>query len=330
MNVVTGAAGYIGSHLVDQLLRAGQSVRIVEHPSASVEHLPLKKIEVVRADIRDAGAMGIAMHGCTNVYHLAADPNLWRRDSSEFDAINHVGAVNVMRAALDNGAARVLYVSTESILTSEAPSADPVVIESARFREEDMIGPYCLSKFRAERAAFQLAEAGHPVIVCSPTLPIGPGDRNQTPPTRLAVAFCRGKIPAYLDCGVNLIDVRDVATGLVRAMDRGRPGVRYMLGGHNTRLVRWLEILAEVVGRPAPRHSIPYPLALAVGWCSERWANAVTHRMPMATVTGVRLTRRTMHFDHSASMAELGLSPRSIEESTRDAVAWYRQQKWID
>jgi dihydroflavonol-4-reductase len=270
-----------------------------------------------------------ATRGCKRVYHLAADPNLWRRDRREFDAINHVGALNVMRAALDGGASRVLYVSTESILTSGVPGSTHPSIESARFHEEDMIGPYCLSKFRAERAAFQLAEAGSPVIVCSPTLPIGPGDRNQTPPTRLAVAFCRGKIPAYLDCSVNLIDARDVADGLVRAMDRGRPGVRYMLGAHNTRLAQWLEVLAGIVGRPAPRYSIPYPLALAVGWCSERWADAVSHRIPMATVTGVRLTRRTMHFDHSTTLNELGLAPRSVHEATRDAVEWYRQQRWI-
>ena len=329
MNVVTGAAGFIGSHLVDRLLQAGEGVRVVEHPAAAVEHLPLKNVELVRADIRDAAAMRDATRGCKRVYHLAADPNLWRRDRREFDAINHVGALNVMRAALDGGASRVLYVSTESILTSGVPGSTHPSIESARFHEEDMIGPYCLSKFRAERAAFQLAEAGSPVIICSPTLPIGPGDRNQTPPTRLAVAFCRGKIPAYLNCSVNLIDARDVADGLVRAMDRGRPGVRYMLGAHNTRLAQWLEVLAGIVGRPAPRYSIPYPLALAVGWCSERWADAVSHRIPMATVTGVRLTRRTMHFDQSATLNELGLAPRSVHEATRDAVEWYRQQRWI-
>ncbi|MDQ3185918.1 MAG: NAD-dependent epimerase/dehydratase family protein [Pseudomonadota bacterium] len=327
MNLVTGGAGFIGSHLVQQLLNSSEPVRVLEHPSAEVSHLPLERIELVRADIRDSVAMRNMTRGCDRVYHLAADPNLWRHNRCEFDEINHIGTLNVMRAALDSGVSRALYVSTESILTSDQP--DGRAIEFARFCEEDMIGPYCLSKFRAEQAVFQLAEAGAPVIVCSPTLPIGPGDRNQTPPTRLAVAFCQGKIPAYLDCQLNLIDVRDAADGLVRAMQLGRPGVRYLLGGHNYRLVEWLQVLGDIVNRPAPQWTIPYPAALAIGWFSELWADHISHRMPMATVTGVRLTKRSMHFDPSETFAELGLKPRPMEESTRDAVNWYRQQHWI-
>ncbi|PTR16018.1 dihydroflavonol-4-reductase [Nitrosospira sp. Nsp2] len=328
MNLITGGGGFIGSHLVHQLLASGEPVRVLEHPEAVVNHLPLERIELVRADIRDFGAMRNMMHGCDRVYHLAADPNLWRRNRCEFDEINHKGTLNVMRAALDSGVSRVLYVSTESILTSDEFSGGAA--ESVRLGEEDMIGPYCLSKFQAEQAAFQLAEAGAPVIVCSPTLPMGPGDRNQTPPTRLSVAFCQGKIPVYLDCKLNLIDVRDVAVGLVRAMQRGRPGVRYLLAGHNCRLIEWLQILGDIVNRPAPRWTIPYPVALAIGWFSELWADHISHRMPSATVTGVRLTKRTMHFDPSATYDELGLeAPRPIEESARDAVSWYRKQHWI-
>ncbi|MCE9620011.1 MAG: NAD-dependent epimerase/dehydratase family protein [Planctomycetes bacterium] len=327
MNLVTGGAGFIGSHLVRQLVDGGESVRVLERPTAEAGHLPLDRVELIRGDIRDAAAMRNATRGCEFVYHLAADPNLWRQDRSEFDAVNHVGALNVLRAALENGARRVLYVSTESILSTAKSNGGAV--ESARFKEEDMIGPYCLSKFRAELAAFRLAEGGAPVIVCSPTLPIGPGDHNQTPPTRLAVAFCRGQLPAYLDCRMNLIDVRDAADGLVRAMQRGRPGVRYLLGGHNVRLIQWLEVLGRIVQRRPPRLQVPYPLALSVGWLSEQWADLVTHSMPMATVAGVRLTRRSMHFDPSASLRELGLTPRGVEESTLDAVHWYRQQHWI-
>jgi len=327
VNLVTGGAGFIGSHLVQRLLTSGEPVRVLEHPAAVVSHLPLKHIELVRADIRDSGAVRNMMQGCDRVYHLAADPNLWRHNRGEFDEVNHKGTLNVMHAGLDSGVSRLLYVSTESILTSDKFRGGAV--ESMRFQEEDMIGPYCLSKFRAEQAVFQLAEAGAPVVVCSPTLPIGPGDRNQTPPTRLSVAFCRGEIPAYLDCQLNLIDVRDVAEGLVRAMQRGRPGVRYLLGGHNYRLIEWLQVLGEIVNRPAPRWTIPYPLALAIGWFNELWADHISHRMPMATVTGVRLTKRTMHFDPSATFAELSLKPRPIEESARDAVHWYREQRWI-
>jgi dihydroflavonol-4-reductase len=261
------------------------------------------------------------------VYHLAADPNLWRRDRAGFDAINHVGAVQVMRTALDQGAARVLFTSTESILTS--PTRLSGAVEHARFHERDMLGPYCLSKFRGERAALQLAEQGAPVLVCSPTLPVGPGDHRQTPPTRMALAFARRAMPAYLNCRLNLIDARDAAEGLHRAMQVGRPGIRYLIGAHNVQLIDWLASLGQVLGRTPPRLQVPYPLALAVGWCSERWADLITHRQPLATVTGVRLTRRSMHFDPSASLAELGLTPRPLHQSAADAVAWYRQKGWL-
>ena len=327
MNLVTGGAGFLGSHLVAQLLADGRPVRVLEHPTAAVDHLPLDRIELVRADIRDANAVQEATRKCDFVYHLAADPNLWRRDRGEFDAINHIGTVNVVRAVLDNGARRVLHASTESILTTT--NFEGGAVEMLRLREGDMLGPYCLSKFRAEEAVFRMVDSGAPIVVVSPTLPVGPGDRHQTPLTRLAVAFCRGELPAYLECRFNLVDARDVAKGMMLAMERGRPGIRYLLGGENQRLSAWLRMLGEEIGRPIPRWAVPYALALSVGWFSELWADRVSGKMPMATVTGVRLTRRCMFFDPAASLVELGLKPRPIRESARDAVVWYRQQGWI-
>ena len=327
IDLITGGAGFIGSHLVERLLAQGGCVRVLEHPQACVNHLPLDRIELMRGDIRDAAAVRDATRGCRHVYHLAADPNLWRRDRAGFDAINHVGAVQVMRTALEQGAARVLFTSTESILTS--PTRLGGAVEQASFEERDMLGPYCLSKFRGERAALRLAAQGAPVLVCSPTLPVGPGDHRQTPPTRMALAFARGAMPAYLDCRFNLVDARDAAEGLHRTMQVGRPGTRYLIGAHNCRLIDWLALLGQLLGRTPPRVQVPYPLALAVGWCSERWADLVTHRQPLATVTGVRLTRRSMHFDPSASLAELGLTPRPLHESAVDAVAWYQSKGWL-
>lgn len=327
MNVVTGGAGFIGSHLVNTLLAMDEPVRFIERPGAHVAHLADAGVEVLHADIRDRAALRAALAGATRVYHLAADPNLWRRRPAEFDSINHGGTRNVLETALELGAGRVLYASTESILSS-AENA-PIAVEALTLSEADIVGPYCLSKYRAERFAFELAARGAPVVVAAPTLPVGPGDRNLTPPTRMAVAFCRGDIPAYLDCRFNLIDARDVALGMVRALERGRPGVRYLLGNVNVRLSDWLRMLATVCGRKPPRWRVPYPLALAAAWVSERWADHVSNEMPLATVTGVRLTRRSMHFDPAASLAELGLQPRDITESARDAVAWYRGQGWL-
>lgn len=327
MILVTGGAGFLGSHLVTQLLDAGQPVRVLERPGASIDHLPLHRIELVSADIRDEHAVRKAVSDCKYVYHLAADPNLWRRDRREFDSINRLGTIHVMRAALANGAKRILYTSTESILSS--PSFNGGAVEKLHLKASDMLGPYCLSKFQAEQAVFRMVEEGAPIIVVSPTLPVGPGDRLQTPPTRLSLAFCRGELPAYLDCQLNLIDARDVAAGMILAMKKGKIGIRYLLGAENLYLSDWLNILGTEAGQPLPRWKVTYSLALTVAWFSEMWADYVSGQIPMATITGVRLSQRNMFFDASASLSELGLHPRPLREAARDAVAWYRSQQWI-
>jgi dihydroflavonol-4-reductase len=321
LTVVTGGAGFIGSHLVQLLAQRGEQVRVVERPGADNSHLP-SEVEVVRADIRDRDAVIAALRGARRVYHLAANPNLWARDRAEFDAVNHQGTVHVLDAALDAGAERVLHTSTESILTC-ARRAGPIA-EDVEVSLEDAVGPYCRSKLRAENYALARARAGKAVVIANPTMPVGPGDRGLSPPTRLIRDFCRGALPARLDCELNVIDVRDVAEGLVLTMKRGAPGRRYLLGGENLTLAALLGILSELTGVPVPRWSVPYPVGLAMAWLSELWADHVSGRTPKATVTGVRLTRRTMHFDASRSLAELGLRPRPARESLADAVNWLR------
>jgi dihydroflavonol-4-reductase len=320
--IVTGGAGFIGSHLVDRLVALGHRVRVVERPGADATHLP-GVVEVVRADIRDREAVEGAMRGGRLVFHLAANPNLWARDREEFDAVNHRGTVHVLDAALDAGAERVLHASTESILTCArrtGPIAEDVEVDLS-----DAVGPYCRSKLRAENEAMARARAGRPVVVANPTMPVGPGDRGLSPPSRLIRDFCLGKLPARMDCTLNLIDVRDVAEGLVRTMERGEPGRRYLLGGENLTLVGLLGILSELTGVPVPRWRVPYGVGLGVAYLSEFWADLVTGRPPKATVTGVRLSRRIMHFDPSRSLDALGLAPRPVRQSLADAVAWLRK-----
>ena len=319
MDAVTGGAGFIGSHLVELLVAEGRRVRVIERPGASVSHLP-SEVEVVEADIRDQPAVARAVSGASRVYHLAANPNLWVRNRSEFDAVNHQGTIHVLNAALDAGAERVLHVSTESILTrarQTGPIAEDVVIEIA-----DAVGPYCRSKLRAENEAMRLAKLGKPVVIANPTMPIGPGDRGFSPPSRLIRDFCQGKLPARMDCTLNVIDVRDVALGLIRTMERGQPGRRYLLGGENLSLAGLLGNLSELTGVPVPRWSVPYPVGMAVAVFSEFWADHVSGKTPKATITGIRLTRRTMHFDASRSLQEIGLTPRPARESLADAVNW--------
>ncbi|WZO95770.1 NAD-dependent epimerase/dehydratase family protein [Isosphaeraceae bacterium EP7] len=326
LTIVTGGAGFIGSHLVGLLVGRGDRVRVVERPGADVSHLP-QAVEVVRADIRDRAQVEAALRGAGLVYHLAANPNLWVRDRREFDEVNHLGAVHVIDAALAAGARRVLHTSTESILTrarNDGPIAEDVTISLG-----DAVGPYCLSKLLAENEALERGRAGKPVVVANPTMPVGPGDRGPSPPTRLIRDFCRGGLPARMDCTLNLVDVRDAAEGLVRVMERGRPGRRYLLGGENLTLLELLQTLSELTGVPVPRWSVPYPLALAAAHASEAWANLVSGRPPKATVTGVRLARRLMHFDARRSLAELGLEPRAVRRSLADAVAWLIEEGQI-
>jgi dihydroflavonol-4-reductase len=321
-SIVTGGAGFIGSHLVRQLADAGQPVRVVERPGAEADHLP-RGVEVVYSDIRDRKTLARALRGGRSVYHLAANPNLWARDRREFEEVNHVGTINVLECALEAGAERVLHTSTESILTRGRGTE--IIDEQVRVSESDAVGPYCLSKLRAEEAAMSMARRGRPVVVANPTMPVGPGDRGLSPPSRLIRDFCLGKLPAVMDCTLNLIDVRDAATGLIRAMERAEPGRRYLLGGENLTLCGLLDILSELTGVPVPRWKVPYPVGLGIAHMSEFWADRVTGHTPRATVTGVRLARRLMHFDPSRSLVELSLSPRPVRDSLADAVQWLRQ-----
>lgn len=327
MNLITGGAGFIGSHLVSLLVRAGEPVRVMDLPGRPIDHLPLDQIEFFPGDIRNRAAVRGAVRGCRRVYHLAANPNLWLKDRSEFLDINHRGTINVLEESLDAKVKRILHTSTESILTS--PGFNGGAVEDLELDRRNMVGPYCLSKYLAEEEAFRLARGGAPVVIVNPTLPIGPGDLGKSPPTRMTVACARGSLPAYLDFRFNVIDARDIALGMQSAMDIGIPGRRYLLGFANLNLVDWLLLVSREVGRHPPRVRVPYWLALGISRVSEFLADHVTGNSPLATVTGVRLAGYCMHFDPSKSLQELGLNPRPVETSIRDAVAWYRRLGWI-
>ena len=327
ITVVTGGAGFVGSHLVTLLVARGERVRVIERPGAAVGHLPAEA-DIAHADIRNEAATRAALRGCGVVYHLAANPQLWTRRRRDFHAVNYLGSIHVLRSALEVGATRVLHTSTESVLTRANQAG--TIAEDQDVRAADMIGPYCMSKYRAERFAFHLARAGAPVVVVNPTVPVGPGDRGRSPPAQMILDCARGKRSAYLDAELNLIDVRDVAAGMVAAAERGRTGVRYLLGAENWSIYRVFEYVAKLAGAAGPRWRVPYPVALTAAYVSEFVANAVTKEIPAATVTGVKLTRRRMHFDVSRSLAELKIVPRPVANAMADAVAWFREVGWLN
>ena len=328
ITAVTGGAGFIGSHLVRLLVDRGERVRVIDRPGADYTHLPLDSIEVAPADIRDRLAVRTALKGCRIVYHLAANPQLWTRPRNEFHRVNYLGTVHVLSEALRAGASRILHTSTESILTRTNQSTP--IGEDQDVPARDVIGPYCRSKFRAERYAFHLARSGAPVVIVNPTLPIGAGDWGRSPPTQMMLDFCLGKRSAYLDGDLNLMDVRDIAAGMIAAMEKGRPGVRYLLGAENWSIRSVFAYLAKLTGLPEPRWRVPYPVALMAAYISEFVADAIAGSIPAATVTGVKLTRRKMHFDASRSLAELGITPRPVQESIAEVVRWFGEVGWLD
>jgi len=320
VTVVTGGAGFIGSHLVAALLARGEDVRVVEKPGVDCSHL--SPCDVAFADITDRAAVGRSLHDANIVYHLAADPNLWEPRRGHFHRVNFLGTINVLNAALDAGASRILHCSTESILTrvrQTGPIREDVEVPLA-----EVIGPYCRSKYFAERTAFALAARGAPVLVVNPTLPVGPGDRGMSPPTRMMRDFCTDGRSAYVDADLNLIDVRDVAEGMIRAIAVGVPGRRYLLGAENWSVKRVFDFLAQLEGLPPPRWQVPYALALTAAYASEFIADVVTGISPAATITGVKLTRRRMAFNASASLTALGLKPRPVADAIRTSVEWLR------
>ena len=327
LTVVTGGAGFLGSHLVELLQARGETIRVVERPGAAVDHLP-NQVEVIRADIRDPEAVGQALRGADTVFHLAANPNLWARDKQEFEAVNHQGTRHVLDQARRVGAKRIIHVSTESILTRRRHHgrgrAYQMIDEATVVTESDAVGPYCLSKLRAELAAFEAHRQGAPVWIVNPTMPIGPGDRNLSPPTRLIRDFLSGRLPAWMEWTLNVIDPRDAALGMIRAAERGEPGHRHLLAGWNLTMSQLMVMLTSLSGVAAPRLRVPSGIALLFAAWEEWRADHLGGGPPQASLTGVRLARRPARFDPSLTHRILGLQPRPLENSLRDAIAWLR------
>ncbi|MBG83127.1 MAG: hypothetical protein CMJ40_01110 [Phycisphaerae bacterium] len=317
--LVTGGAGFIGTHVVSLLHERNCTVRVLELPDADVDHL--RNCEIVRMDIRDRDGVMKAAEGCDIVIHLAANPNLWARDSRDFEAVNHQGTRNVLDAAARAKAGRTIYVSTESILTPRRKTE--VISESVKTQLSDMIGPYCRSKWLAEQAAFESAANGQDVVIVRPSVPIGPGDRKQGPLTRMMNDFKEGRVKGWMPGDINLIDVRDVADGIIASIEHGESGEAYLLVNENWTIRALLNFLGEVHDRRPPRFKVPYSVALGFAYLEE--ANCRLRRnghVPMATVTGIKLTRRCFRFDGKLSREKLGIGTmRSCRDAIREMSA---------
>ena len=325
--LITGGSGFIGSHLVDQWIQRGNAARILDLVSPEISR---PGVEFVPGSITDFKKVREAMEGVDVVFHVAAKAGLWSRRSEEFLEINDKGAENVFGAARDAKVSKIVHTSTESILKcAKRGDSERETDESVDPKLEDMVGPYCVGKFLAERRALEAAREGAPIVVVNPTIPVGPGDRNQTAPTRMLLGFLNGENGMYLKTTMNYVDVRDVAAGHIAAMERGRSGERYILGGSNVEMGDLLKALEKVSGLSMPSKRVPYWVAYGFATLNEFWSNQVTGKPPRAPLTGVRLARSPMLFNNSRAREELAVSFRSLEESLADAVAWYRERGWL-
>ncbi|MBE90038.1 MAG: hypothetical protein CMM76_11455 [Rhodospirillaceae bacterium] len=320
--LVTGGAGFIGRHLVTQLVADGHRVRVLDIAASGQFD---KGIEFVQGSITDSDCVRAALSGIDVLYHVAGNPNLWLPDKSRFGLINCHGTDVVLREAGRFELERIVFTSTESILIGKKPELGSVVDETVQRELRDMPGAYCRSKFRAESIAFEAADRGQPIVIVNPTLPVGPGDLNITPPTRMLLGFLNGKHPAFLECLLNINDVRDIARGHILAAEKGRIGERYILGHENIHLSDILKLLEELTGLQMPKRKVPYWLAYAVACVDEAVSDWITGKPPRAPLTGVRLAGTEAILDSSKALTELGMPHRPIVESLTDAVRWLGQ-----
>jgi len=319
--LVTGATGFVGSAVVRRLLEAGHDVRALVRPASDRRNLSGLPVDVVAGDLRRSDSLSAALRGCDTLFHVAADYRLWVRDEREMLAVNVEGTRRLMEAAGDAGIRRVVYTSSVAVLGHKAVGTP--ADETTHARLEEMIGPYKRSKFLAEQIVRDFADRGLPVVIVNPAAPVGPRDIKPTPTGRMIVEAAAGRMPAYLETGLNIVDVDDVADGHLLALERGRVGSRYILGGDNMTLCDILTAIARVSGRPAPRLRIPHGVALAVACGAEAGARLFGGE-PLATMDSVRMARRPMYFDSTKAKEELGFRARPATEALARAVAWFR------
>lgn len=325
--LVTGATGFVGRAVVEALLARGREVRVM---ARRVQHRALAglDVEIVRGDLTRPDTLAAAVQGCSRLFHVAADYRLWVPDPPAMYAVNVEGTRNMLQAALEAGVERVVYTSTVGALGN--PGDGTPGTEETPVRLAEMVGHYKRSKFLAEQVALEFAAQGLPLVVVNPSTPVGAWDVRPTPTGQMIVDFLKGKIPAFLDSGLNIIHVRDVAQGHLLAEERGRVGEKYILGHQNLTLAEILTQLADLSGVPAPRWRLPYYPILALAYLSEGWSTWITRRPPLMPVTAVKMARKFMYFDAGKAVRELGLPQTPVREAFQEAVDWFRQYGYVN
>ena len=320
--LVTGATGFVGSAVVRGLLDAGHRVKVMVRAASPLANIRDLDVESVTADLAEPGSLRNAIDGCNTLFHVAANYHLWVRNSSDFYRVNVEGTKALMQAAANAGVARIIYTSSVATLglnTDGTPAGENTPVGLA-----DMIGHYKRSKYLAEQAVQQMIDQQNlPAVIVNPSTPIGPRDIRPTPTGRTVLDAACGRMPAYVDTGLNVVHVDDVAKGHLLALKHGKVGERYILGGQDMTLKEIFAVISDICGRPAPKIRLPHNLVLPLAYLSEAWAWLTRGPEPRATVDGVRMSRKFMYFSSEKAGRELGYAARPAREALEDAVDWF-------
>lgn len=324
---ITGATGFVGSHVAQLLAAQGADLRLLVRSSSRTENLAGLQGERVTGDLRDADSLKKAMQGCEFVFHVAADYRLWVRDPEQMYRANVEGTRAMIRAAQESRVRRMIY--TSSVATMGFTRQGQVADEASPVSLKDMVGHYKRSKFMAEQIALEAGRGGANVVVVNPTTPVGEQDIRPTPTGRIIVDFLQRKFPAYVDTGLNLVDVKEVARGHLLAMESATPGQRYILGGENLTLKQILDKLAAITGLPSPRVRIPHLAALGFAALDQFFTGVVFRKEPRATVDAVRMGRKKMFASSARAERELGYHVAPVEDALHRAVDWFQSRGYV-
>jgi dihydroflavonol-4-reductase len=324
---LTGGTGFVGAHVARHLADQGAQLRVLVRPTSNLANLEGIAAEMVVGDLLQADGLRASIRGCDALMHVAADYRLWVRDPQTMYASNVEGTRALLRIAREEGVPRCVY--TSSVATMGFKSDGTIVDESTPVSIDDMIGHYKRSKFLAEQVAVEAARTGQQVILLNPTTPIGARDVKPTPTGRIVVDFLNKKFPAYVDTGLNLVDVTEVARTHCAALEMGRSGERYILGGENLTLKQILDKMSAITGLPSPTMQVPHAVAMTFAFFDEAITGRMLGREPRATVEAVRMGRKKMFASSAKAQRELGFRVIPVYEALRSAIEWFKAHGYV-
>jgi len=325
--LVTGSTGFLGSAVLRELLDDGREVKVLIRKSTNTANIDGLDVEIAYGDLRDSESLLSALNGCEILYHVAAYYSLWDRDQKLIYEINVEGTRKILEASQKKGLEKIVYTSTVGCIGLNDDTTPAT--ENTFFNKNTLSNDYKKSKYQAEQVVLEFSRNGLPVVIVNPSTPVGPRDIKPTPTGKIILDFLNRKMPAYLDTGLNLIDVKDCAKGHILAEKKGVPGERYILGNQNMSLFDILVTLETITGLKAPSIKMPFWVALSAGWVCEMVSNHITGKPPAVPLAGVKMAKYVMHFDSSKAVQKLGLPQNPVENALRQSVDWFKNNNYV-